>query len=747
MSGVVYNGYLTPLFIAYRANIMFKRLLLLLLITLTPYASAEELRTGLVLSGGGARGLAHIGVLKQLEEMNVPIHAIAGTSMGAVIGGLYAAGYTADEIEKIALELDWQNTLSDSPLREDIPFRRKQDDRDFLVKQRLSFDRGRLNLPLGLLQGQNLGLALEALLVHTNDIDSFDHLPIPFRAVATDIASGEAVIFDHGHLPLAIRASIALPGFFAPVNVDGRMLVDGVLVKNLPVDIARSMGVDRVIVVDTGTPLKSAEQLTSIIDIMDQTTSLLTRTNTQEQIDTLGPDDLLLQPELGTMAFSSFDQADAAILAGAASLSESPQGQAFADRSLRDKPGGNLARIRPLRQPIISSIAVENSGKVSDEVVRSMLRQPLGEPLNLARLEEDMGTIYGTDYFSRVSYEIIHGEETNTLLVRTSGRETGTDYLRLGLNLVDDFKGGSQFNIGASFRVNGVNPLGAEWLTRLQVGENQVFYSEFYQPLDFGSRYFVAPFVDAESRNVEVIVDNDPIVDYRQTRYGTGFNLGRQIANNGEVRFGLSRYKGESRVRVGDPQLPSFNFEEAFYTLQIDRDTLDNVNFPRSGDEARLVWRQSEPDLGADERYEQVELRANKAFSKGANSFQLGIFGGRTDGGVGVAQSSFLLGGPGQFSGFRQNGLAGQNYNLGRVVYYRRLNPGNYVPVGIPVYLGTSFEYGRVYNKEDNGFDSGYMTAGSLLLGLDTFLGPLFFGLGANQEGERALYMKLGQTF
>lgn len=345
MSGVVYNAYLTPPFIAYRANIMFKRLLLLLLITLTPYASAEELRTGLVLSGGGARGLAHIGVLKQLEEMNVPIHAIAGTSMGAVIGGLYAAGYTADEIEKIALELDWQNTLSDSPLREDIPFRRKQDDRDFLVKQRLSFDRGRLNLPLGLLQGQNLGLALEALLVHTNDIDNFDHLPIPFRAVATDIASGEAVIFDHGHLPLAIRASIALPGFFAPVNVDGRMLVDGVLVKNLPVDIARSMGVDRVIVVDTGTPLKSAEQLTSIIDIMDQTTSLLTRTNTQEQIDTLGPDDLLLQPELGTMAFSSFDQADAAILAGAASLSESPQGQAFGRpltaRQARRQPGQN----------------------------------------------------------------------------------------------------------------------------------------------------------------------------------------------------------------------------------------------------------------------------------------------------------------------------------------------------------------------------------------------------------------------
>ena len=240
---------------------MFKRLLILCLLLLASLVQAEEIRTGLVLSGGGARGLAHIGVLKQLEAQNVPIHAIAGTSLGAVIGGLYAAGYSAAELEKIALDLDWQDALSDNPSREDIPFRRKQDDRDFLVKQRLSFDRGRLSLPLGILQGQNLGLVLETLLVHTNDIDDFDKLPIPFRAVATDIATGEAVIFKEGHLPLALRASSALPGFFAPVKVDNRLLVDGVLANNLPVDVARQMGVDRVIVVDIGTPLKSADQL------------------------------------------------------------------------------------------------------------------------------------------------------------------------------------------------------------------------------------------------------------------------------------------------------------------------------------------------------------------------------------------------------------------------------------------------------------------------------------------------------
>ncbi|SFM68351.1 NTE family protein [Halopseudomonas pachastrellae] len=725
---------------------MLKRLLPLLLLFLSTWTLAEPLRTGLVLSGGGARGLAHIGVLKQLEEMNIPIDAIAGTSMGAVIGGLYAAGYSADELKQIALDLDWQATLSDTPLREDIPYRRKQDDRDFLVKQRLTFKDGALSFPLGLLQGQNMGVVLESLLVHTNEIDDFDRLPIPFRAVATDIATGEAVVFDHGHLPLAIRASLALPGFFAPVEVDGRLLVDGVLSKNVPIDVARAMGVDRVIVVDIGTPLKSASELNSVLDIMDQTTTLLTRTNTERQLATLTDADLLLQPALGDMGFSSFAETQQAIDAGAQSLSEAQGVLAFVAPPGSDA-GGNLASSRPQRQAIIHAVEVDNSGKVADEVVLSMIRQEVGEPLNLVRLQTDMGTIYGTDYFSRVTYEVVHDQGHNTLLVHTAGRRTGTDYLRLGLNLVDDFEGDSQYNLGASFRVNGLNPLGAEWLTRLQVGSDQELYTEFYQPLDYGSRYFVAPFIDAEARNLEVIDDNDPIVAYRQKRYGAGINIGRQIANNGEVRFGLSRYRGNSRVRIGDPDLPDVDFDEAFYSIEVDRDTLDNVNFPRSGDEAKFSWRQSEPALGADERYQQIEFKANKAFGFGPNSWQVGGFIGRTDSDVNVAQSSFVLGGPGWFSGFRQDALAGQNYQLGRLVYYRRLTPSYFNAVSLPLYLGASLEYGRVYNRDDTDFDTGYFGGGSLLLGMDTLVGPLFFGLGANEEGHEALYMKLGQTF
>ncbi|HKM28008.1 MAG TPA: patatin-like phospholipase family protein, partial [Thiopseudomonas sp.] len=227
-----------------------------------PVAEGERERVGLVLSGGAARGLTHIGVLKSLEEQGVMIDAIAGTSMGAVVGGLYAAGYTVAELEQLATELDWQQALSDAPPREDIPFRRKQDDRDFLVKQKLSFrDDGSLGLPLGVLQGQNLALLLEKLFARAGAVEDFDQLPIPFRAVAADIATGETVVFSAGHLALAVRASMSIPAVLTPVEIDGRLLVDGGISNNIPVDIARQMGVDRVIVVDIGSPLAATESL------------------------------------------------------------------------------------------------------------------------------------------------------------------------------------------------------------------------------------------------------------------------------------------------------------------------------------------------------------------------------------------------------------------------------------------------------------------------------------------------------
>lgn len=721
-------------------------LLLILLVPLAGYAETQP-RTGLVLSGGAARGLAHIGVLKALEEQGVQVDAIAGTSMGAVIGGLYAAGYSVDELEKLALELDWQQVLSDDPPREDIPFRRKQDDRDFLVKRKLSFrDDGSLGLPLGVIQGQNLSLLLERLLVHASDTRDFDRLPIPFRAVATDIANDKKVIFRSGHLPQAIRASMSIPAVFAPVELDGRLLVDGGMVDNIPMDVARDMGVDRLIVVDIGTPLLPREQLLTVVDVLNQSTTMMTRRNSEAQLATLRPEDLLVQPMLAGFGATDFARAEQLIDAGYRAADA--LGARLA--TMRSESGGNLslslARSAEPRNPLISAVRIENDSKVSDAVIRRHIRQQTGKRLDLQGLQKDMGTLYGLDYFEQVEYRVVHDKLGNTLVITTREKRSGTDYLRLGINLSDDFRGDSAFNIGASFRKNGINQLGAEWLTRLQLGDHQEFFSEFYQPLDAGSRWFVAPNLFAEAQNVEAILDNDPIAEYRLQRYGYGLNLGRQIANNGEIRFGVGQAWGEADVRVGDQQLPDFSFEEGYYQLKYSFDTVDDVDFPREGEDIGLTLRQYDPSLGSDGRYRQWEFRLDKAVSFGLDTLVFGGRYGRTLDDAEIVTSSFLLGGARQLSGFRQDALSGQNISLARMIYFRRMTPRSFLPLDFPLYLGASLERGRAWNN-DNAFDSGYINAGSVFVGYETPLGPLNFSYGLNDEAERAMYLNLGRSF
>ncbi|MFK3771274.1 patatin-like phospholipase family protein [Pseudomonas sp. NPDC089406] len=727
-----------------------RRLLLCLLLTLTSLTlhatEAARPKVGLVLSGGAARGLAHIGVLKALEQQGVRIDAIAGTSMGAVIGGLYASGYSVEELEKLATTLDWQQALSDAPPRKDVPFRRKQDDRDFLVKQKLSFrDDGSLGLPLGVIQGQNLSLLLESKLAHTADIRDFDKLPIPFRAVATDIANGEKVVFRRGHLPQVVRASMSIPAVFAPVELDGRLLVDGGMTDNIPLDVVRDMGVDIAIVVDIGTPLRNRKQLATVVDVLNQSITLMTRRNSEEQLASLHRDDILVQPPLASFGVTDFGRAQDMIDAGyRATLALDSRLAALR------QPGSDaelaVARSPRQRTPVITAIKVENDSKVSDDVIRYYIRQPVGEPLQLDRLQTDMGTLYGLDYFDQVQYRVVHKGEDNTLVINARGRRGGTDYLRLGLNLSDDMRGDSAFNLGASYRVNGINRLGAEWLTRAQIGDQQELYSEFYQPLDIGSRYFVAPYIDLGSQNVEATLDNDPVAEYRLERYGFGLNLGRQIGTYGEVRLGVGKAWGQADVRIGDQDLPKVSFNEGFYELKYSFDTFDNVYFPHSGEEIGLTLRKYDKSLDSDQNYRQWLLNLDKALSSGPNTLVLGGRYGRTLDDAEVVTSSFVFGGARQLSGFRQDSISGQNMSLLRMVYYRRLTPRAYLPLDFPLYLGGSLERGRAWNN-DNQFDSGYINAASVFLGLETPLGPLNLSYGVNDADEQAVYLNLGHTF
>jgi NTE family protein len=568
---------------------------------------------------------------------------------------------------------------------------------------------------------------LESLLAHTSDTRDFDKLPIPFRAVTTDIANGEKVVFRKGHLPQVIRASMSIPAVFAPVELDGRLLVDGGMTDNIPLDVAREMGVDIAIVVDIGTPLRNRKQLTTVVDVLNQSITLMTRRNSEEQLATLHANDVLIQPALAAFGVTDFGKAQEMIDAGYRATRILDARMAQLKPTQTQDAELNAARQPGQRTPIITAIRVENDSKVDDDVIRYYIRQPIGAPLDLGRLHSDMGTLYGLDYFDQVRYRVVHKGQDHTLVISASGKRSGTDYLRVGLNLSDDMRGDSAFNLGASYRVNGINRLGAEWLTRAQIGDKQELYSEFYQPLDS-------------------VLDNDPIAQYRVERYGFGLNLGRQIGNNGEVRLGVGQAWGKADVRIGDQDLPSESFNEGFYTVKYSYDSLDNVYFPHAGKDVSLTFTQFEPGLGSDNRYRQWELNFDKAMSHGPDTLILGGRYGRTLDDANVVTSSFLLGGARQLSGFREDALSGQNVSLMRAVYYRRLTPRSYLPLDFPLYAGTSLERGRAWNN-DNEFDSGYINAASVFIGFDTPLGPLNFTYGLNDADEQAVYLNLGQTF
>src|SRR6476659_1019133 len=246
-------------------------------------------RIGLALGGGGARGIAHISVLREIERQHIPIDCIAGTSMGSLVGGLYASGVSVDQMEHLVASTDWPRLFDDSIDRPERSFRRKLDDRDHLATLGVGVRGGELRVSPGLLQGERILGMLERETLGVSTIDDFDRLPIPFRAVATDLNSGEAVVLGRGSLPMAMRASMSIPGVFQPAEVDGRVLVDGGLADQVPIDVVRAMGADIVIAVDVGTPLAALDRDAGLLDVVGQISGLLTVGSARRQIDTLTP--------------------------------------------------------------------------------------------------------------------------------------------------------------------------------------------------------------------------------------------------------------------------------------------------------------------------------------------------------------------------------------------------------------------------------------------------------------------------
>ena len=724
----------------------------ILMLTATATAETEPVessgarpRIGLVLGGGGARGAAHVGVLRELERMRIPIDAIAGTSMGAVVGGLYASGMSAAELEDLVASLDWAATLSDAPRRRNLSFRRKQDDEQFPIDLEFGIQDGELLLPKGVVQGQKLDLILRELTIDVSHIANFDDLPIPFRAIATDIELGEQYVMGRGDLALAIRASMSVPGLFAPVRVDGRLLVDGGLVGNLPIDVMHTMDVDIIIAVDVEFPLYAPHELESALTITEQMLTILIRKETLRQIKRLKADDVLIRPELGTYASTNFSDIADVIDPGATAANEAQDRlrELSVDAKVYAKyVAGREGRFGNDRS--LSFVRVVHDGRVSTELLKSRLAIEPGDPISSKRLAAGANRLFGLDLYEQVSYQLVKEGGATGVEYHARSKSWGPDLLQLGVSVEDDFAGSTAFNISARLTRTGINQNGAEWRTDVRLGTDPLLFSEFYQPFGSNLRLFIAPRLEMRQSNLNAFVAEDAVARLRITEAETGIDLGAEIGSFGELRLGVYRGFGEARVMVGDPSLPNVDFDTGGFFASLRIDTLDNAYFPRHGVRADFRWNLSRPALGADDNFDAFESNFTAVWSRGKSSLQFGLGYATTMDSYDAVQDYFPLGGFLQLSGLQRGEISGPHTALTRLVYYRRVSSSSGGLFDVPVYIGASVEAGNAWqSRSDLSFDS-LLFNGSVFVGFDTYFGPVYVAAGFGENGRTNYYLFIG---
>jgi NTE family protein len=707
-------------------------------------------RIGLVLSGGGARGAAHIGVLKALDRLHVPIDAIAGTSMGAVVGGLYASGMSGREIEQAMASVDWQSAFRDRLRRTELGFRRKEEDRDFLVNLPLGLHGKKLVIPEGLVQGEKLTETLRQLSLPVATITDFDHLPTRFRAVATDLETGDAVVMGDGDLTTVMRASMSAPGVFAPVEYRGKLLVDGGLAENLPVDVARAMGVDLLIVVDAGYPLQPRKDLVSLPSITNQVLTILLRRDSQRQLQTLSSSDIVVSPQLGD--FSSYDFIDTLQIVNAGERAA----DAVTDRlAALAVPEDDYARYLAARKatriglPQVAFINVDDDSKLYKRVIEDMYGPFVGSTVDPAALKAQTDVLYGRGDLELLDYRLVQDPTTGQygLDFKAERNSWGPNYLRFGVLLQDDFHGYTIFNAAGRLDFTELNSLGAESRWDAQVGTDPLLGTELYLPLSTTTRYFIAPHAQVEAHDLPQVEDGRQIGIYRVNSFDEGIDFGREFSNWGEMRFGVLETRGSTRVSFGDFSVPTSDFNIVQYFTRFGYDTLDSPNFPHTG-QALTAQLTLEGNGGGEQGSNQFTLDWRAAHSWARNTIVAWFSSGSTIGGSETnVRTFFPLGGFLDLSGVRSQTLAGPQYAIGRLIYLRKVGNGGEGILDVPAYIGMSLEDGNVWSSRSQMSFANTHKDASVFFGADTYIGPAYFAIGYDETGSVVFTIYVGRSF
>lgn len=707
--------------------------------------AAKRPTVGLVLSGGGAKGMAHVGVLRVLEEMQIPVDLVVGTSAGSAVGALYATGMSVKEIEQRFINLDWLSSFRDDPGRAFKPVRRKRNDWRFPITPGIGVSADGLLLGGGIIAGQNLGFILNELTHDAALVDDFDQLPIPFRAVATDLETGEPVVLGKGNLSEAIRASMSVPGVYAPVSRDGKLLIDGGIANNLPVSVARSMGADIVIAVDITDPLLEKGDLRSAFTVVGQLTTLLTRRNTERQLEQLSDTDVLIRPDLGGLSSADFYQAAALFELGATqarnqSVQLNPlrvsdeQWQALRGR-LQGRSSG---------PSVISSIQVDGGDRLSSDFIRSRIRQEVGEPLDTDQLEDDLKRIYGLGYYETVAYSLESSSDGRAeLLIQVKRKSWGPNYLSFGLNYEDNFERDTRFNVAASLRMTELNALGGEWNTGLQLGTQPWFRTELFQPLDYGYERFLILGAEYQRETFNAFDgEGERITEVDLAVSEADLALGMELGANNEIRLTYRRGYAQVDEQVGAKLVPEDRLQKGSLGLGLVHDSLDDAFVPESGGFAGIRGRFEREHLGSDRDFDSVRLLAIGTETWDKTTLTGVLFANAVTKGVAGVENSVVLGGFKRLSAYSQGEVAGEDALL--VSLFAREEFGG--PV-IPWFAGVGMETGNAWSSLGEARWDSVLHSYSVFAGIETVLGPIQLSTAYNNEDAWSAYLNIGFSF
>ncbi len=716
----------------------FKRLLFCTIMLFSWASEARErLKVGLALSGGGARGMAHVGVLKALEEKNIPIDYIAGTSMGSIVGGLYATGMSPEDLEWAIQSVDWDDALKPSAKRQLKDYQQRQEEKDYFADLEIGISKKGAKSGTGLVGDHKVMLELQRLVGSFSEQD-FNQFPIPFRAVTTDLNEGEAYVIDHGDLAMAMRASMAVPLVFGPVKHQGRMLVDGGMLNNLPVDVVKAMGADVVIAVNISSPLAQVNEESSVLAVTYQSIDVALVQNTKRSLKLA---DIVIEPTLNGIDASMFDRATEMINDGY--LTTYQLSDQLSPLSLTDNEFiTHLESRNFLPREIPSRISfVEFTGNKRTSTSRLMARANdlIGQEFKAKVVQDFVDQVVAKEEDIQViTYHVDKNNEQNKgIIFKVQEKRWGPDYLKFGLKVADDFDSNTLISLLVRHHRYNINSKGGRWINDLSVGSVLSWQSELYQPLDFESKYFATANIDTIKDTRRFYEDLDATGEYDHKKFGFGINLGYNPNINSELRAGIW-YQDESIV----PVINDIDFDTAInrtigLKVNYGYDTLEKVIAARNGYDIRA-------ELGIFDRVQYLSFDGFKRFpffEKSAAHLRL-----KFDFTDLVNNHEFFkaYGGIDDFAGYPTQSLLGLNAFLFELGWHTPLDSLDLPIIGVPN-LNIKTHWGNVWQRNINieemiyGFSAG--------ISFDVQDTVMFLGSGYSHDGEARFYLRLGTGF